>query len=136
MNIEAVEDAKIPTGMASKGGNGGFLGGSGKMLSGIWDVPEDFAIQPAWGNRTKVTAVCAIEMSSNDKELAGQGVNILDLFDHCTVNRMFENDDITRSDRTQQIRDVGDDQVISLIIFGFQTVPGDFDQLEHRLQYK
>ena len=96
MKIEAVEAANNPKGRASVGGMGGRFGELGKGLSRLWNMPENFASQPSFGNRTKVAAVRALWMCADDKDFIVLGIDVLDAFDHCTVNRMFEDHDITR----------------------------------------
>ena len=79
---------------------GGRLWGSGKGLSNFGDMPENFAFQPALRDGAKVAAIGAFWMRPDDKDFPGLGINLLDLFDHCTVNRMLEHHDITRLERT------------------------------------
>ena len=131
MKIEEVETAKRPMGMARDGEMGGRFSGSVQGLSGLWDMPENFASQPTWGDGAKVTAVGALGMRADDKDFPGLGVNVLNLFDHCTVNRMLENDDIPRFERTQNKGERGSDHVISCVVFGCQAVARDFNEFEH-----
>ena len=96
MKIDEVETAKIPMGIAIAGEMGGRFWGSGKGLSRFRDMPKNFASQPTLRDGAKVATVSAFRVRANDKDFLGLRVDLLDMFDHCTVNRMFENHDIAR----------------------------------------
>jgi hypothetical protein len=128
MKIEAVEAANIPIEMTSLGEMKGRLWGLGKDLSSFRDVPEYFAGQPVLRDRAKVATVRAFGMCAYDKDFSGLRVDLLDLLDHCTVNRMFKYDLITWFKGTQDQRDCGGDQEIPLVVFGFHAVTADFDK--------
>ena len=118
MKIEAVEAARIPIVIARVGEIRGRCDVSGKGLSRFWNMPENFASQPTFGDRSEMSAVDALGMPTDDKDFIGLGIGFLHLFDHCTVNRMFENHDIPGLKRTQNQGNRRDDQIISLFIFG------------------
>ena len=99
MKIDAVDAARIPMVMAKVGEMGGRFWGSGKGLSRFRDMPKNFASQPTLRDRAKMTAISAFGMRSDDKDFPGMRVGVFDFFDHCTVNRMLENYDITGLER-------------------------------------
>lgn len=119
--------------MTRVGETGGRFWGSGKELSGFRNVPENFANQPALRDEAEMAAVGAIRVRTDDKDFPGLRVDLLDLFNHCTVKGVFKNYDIAWFERTQNVRDTGGNHVISLVVFGCQAVPSDFDEFEHFL---
>jgi hypothetical protein len=62
-------------------------------------MPENFTYQPVWGDRAKVAAIGTLRVRADNEEFSGLLVDALNLFDHCTVNRMFENHNIPRFER-------------------------------------
>ena len=132
MKIEAVEAANNPKGMANAGEKSGRFWGSGKGLSGFGNMPENFAFQPALLDGAKVAAVRALWMRADDKDFISLEVNILDLFDHCTVNRMLKDNYISRFEPRNSVRVGNDKNVIALVIFGGQAFAADFENFEHR----
>ena len=96
MKIDAVDAAKIPMVMAKVGEMNGRFWESGKRLSWFWNMPENFTNQPTLRYSAKMAAVRTVGMGSNHKDFPGMRINIIDLFDHCTVIRMFKNHNIPR----------------------------------------
>jgi hypothetical protein len=131
MKIDAVDAAKIPMVMAKVGEMGGRFWESGKRLSRFRDMPENFALQPTMQNWTKMAAVGAVGMGSNDKDFPGIRVYVFDLFDHCTVNRVFKNYDITRSDQTKDQGNGCRYQIIAMIVLRFEAAASNFDEFNH-----
>ena len=76
-----------------------------------------------------MATVGAFRVPTNNKDLPGRRVNLLDLLDHCTVNRVFKYHDITGLKRTQNEGDGRNDKVISFVIFGCQAAASYFDKL-------
>ena len=78
-----------------------------------------------------MAAIGAFGVRADHKDFPGLGVDALDAFDHCTVNRMSKYDDIARFERTQNEKPSNDNQVIPLIVFGCQAAALNFDEFEH-----
>ena len=131
MKIDAVDAAKIPMVIAKVGEIGGRFWESDKRLSRFRDMPENLTRQPTLRNRAKMAAVGAVGMGSNDKNFPGIRVCGFDLFDHCTVNRVFKNYDITRSERTKNIGNSCGDQIIAMIVLRFEAAASNFDEFNH-----
>ena len=131
IKIEAVDAAKIPMVMAKVGEMGGRSWESGKRLSGFRDMPENLTRQPTLRNRAKLAAVGAVGMGSDDKDFPGIRVYFFNLFDHCTVNRVFKNYDIARFERTNDKGDGCGDQIIAMIVLRFQAAASYFDEFNH-----
>jgi hypothetical protein len=131
MKIEAVDAARIPMVMAKVGEMGGCFWESGKRLSRFRDMPENFTRQPTLRNWTKMTAVGAVGMRSNDKDFPGMRIGVFDMFDHCTVNRVFKNHDITRLKRTKDNGYGSGDQIIAMIVLRFEAAASNFDEFDH-----
>ena len=131
MKIDAVDAAKIPMVIAKVGEIGGRFWESDKRLSRFRDMPENLARQPTLRNRAKMAAVGTVGMSSNDKDFPGMKIDFFDLFDHCTVNRVFKYYDITRSERTKDKGNSCGDQVIAMIVLRFEAAASNFDEFDH-----
>ena len=68
-----------------------------------------------------MAAVGAVGMRSNDKNFPGMMIDVFDLFDHCTVNRVFKNYDISRFERTKDEGNGCGDQIIAMIVLRFEA---------------
>jgi hypothetical protein len=97
----------------------------------VRDMPENFPCQPTSRDRPKRAAIGALGMRANDKEFSGLWIDALNLFDHCTVNRMFENHDIPQFEPPQNKREMRDNNVIIRFVFRSEAVASDFDEFEH-----
>lgn len=131
MKIDAVDAARIPMVMAKVGEMGGRFWESDKRLSRFRDMPENFALQPTLRNGAKMAAISAVRMRSNDKDFPGMMINVFDLFDHCTVNRVFKNYDISRSERMKDEGNGCGDQIITMIVLRFEAAACYFDEFDH-----
>ena len=94
-------------------------------------MPENFARQPTLRNRAKLTAVRTVGMGSNDKDFPGIRIDVFDLFDHCTVNRVLKKHDVTRLEWSKDKGDSCGDQIIAMIVIRFEAAASNFDEFDH-----
>lgn len=96
-------------------------------------MPKNFANQPVFWNGAKMTAIGTLGVCADDKNFPGFMINIFYLFNHCTVDWMFEYNDIPRFECTQNDGESSGNYVISIIVFRCKAIASYFYEFEHQI---
>lgn len=96
-------------------------------MGGVFDMPDDFAEHPIFGDSAKFAAVHAFWIVPDNENLSS-GIQPLDFFNQDAISRLSKNDQVARANGAQPARDTGNEDKIPFVNLGHQTVARDLNE--------